>query len=141
GDTSGLDLPVRDPARLERLQPEVAVLDTELAPRRATPVAAVLLAELGSAGEEHYSVVSSGVVGSVGVASTAGASVSGVVSAGAWVCSDVGSAVSGVRPRGRPPPRPGRRRRTGPSPSRSGPRRWSRWPSPSAGRPARRRRA
>src|ERR1700693_511146 len=70
GDTSGLDLPVRDPAALERFQPEVAVLDRELALGRATPAAAVVLAELGSAGEQHYSAVSwtvsSGVVSTVG---------------------------------------------------------------------------
>src|SRR5437588_12479602 len=57
-DTSGLDLPVRDPAGLERLQAVVAVLDGELALGVAAPAAAVVLAECGSAGEQHYPFVS-----------------------------------------------------------------------------------
>src|SRR5215211_4701223 len=46
GDTSRLDLAVRDPARLERLQPEVAEVDRLLALGEPAPAAAVLLSEL-----------------------------------------------------------------------------------------------
>ena len=141
GDTGGLDLPVRDPAGLERLQAEVAVLDGELALGRAATAPAVVLAECGSAREQHYSVVSSSVVSgaAVGRGCLGSRRCLGLrrrlVGRRLGVCSTARPArrVSGARPRGRPPPRPGRRRRTGPRPSRSGPRRPSRWPRPSVG--------
>src|SRR3954469_1314749 len=53
-DTSGLDLAVRHPADLQRLQPEVAELDRGLAFRVTGAPAAVLLAELRLLREQHY---------------------------------------------------------------------------------------
>src|SRR5438045_6634495 len=46
GDTSRLDLAVRDPAGVHGLEAEIAVLDDGLARGRATPAAAMNLAEL-----------------------------------------------------------------------------------------------
>jgi hypothetical protein len=53
GDTSRLDLAVRHPAGVERLQPEVAELHLLLALGVASPPSAVLLAELGLARHQH----------------------------------------------------------------------------------------
>src|SRR5581483_4886878 len=52
-DTSGLDLPVRHPARLERLQAEVARLDVRLTLRGAGAAAALVLAELRLLRQQH----------------------------------------------------------------------------------------
>jgi hypothetical protein len=53
GDTSRLDLAVRDPAGLHRLDAEVAELDVRLTLRDAPPAAALLFAVLGFLGEQH----------------------------------------------------------------------------------------
>src|SRR2546421_14569 len=52
-DSGSLDLPVRDPAVLERLEPEIAELDRRLTLRVPGPAAALVLAELRPAREEH----------------------------------------------------------------------------------------
>src|SRR4051812_38431246 len=52
-DASGLDLAVRDPAVLERLDSVVAEVDRRLTPRLATPAAAVHLAELRLLRKQH----------------------------------------------------------------------------------------
>src|SRR5581483_3532814 len=56
-DTSGLDLPVRDPAAVDRLQAVVAELHRRLALRLAGAPAAVHLAELGLLRHEHGSAL------------------------------------------------------------------------------------
>src|SRR5829696_8177711 len=53
GDTSSLDLAVRYPAGLERLETEVAGAHGGLPLRDATPAATLVHAELGLLGEEH----------------------------------------------------------------------------------------
>src|SRR6202034_1428362 len=52
-NTGGLDLAVRQPALLERLQPVLAELDLHLAARHSATTAAVLLAVLDTLGGEH----------------------------------------------------------------------------------------
>src|SRR5579862_4045576 len=52
-DAGRLDLPVRDPAVLERLDPELAELHRRLTGGLATAAAAVVLAELGLLGQQH----------------------------------------------------------------------------------------
>src|SRR5262249_13580712 len=53
-DSGGLDLAVRHPAVLERLEAEVACLHVGLALRVTAPAASLVLAELGLLGQEHY---------------------------------------------------------------------------------------
>src|SRR5438477_3776959 len=53
GDTGRLDLAVRDPAGVERLEPVVAELDGRLAAREAPAAAAVHLAELRLLRHQH----------------------------------------------------------------------------------------
>src|SRR4051794_27796576 len=60
GDTGGLDLAVRDPAGLERLDPELAELNRALALRLAAAAAAVVLAEGGLLREQHLGALASG---------------------------------------------------------------------------------
>src|SRR5205823_1598392 len=52
-DAGGLDLPVRQPAGVERLQPVLAELHLGLALRGAGPPAAMVLAELRLLREQH----------------------------------------------------------------------------------------
>src|SRR5262249_59739375 len=58
-DPGSLDLPVGQPARLQRLEAVVPVLHVELASCLASRAAAVLFAELGFLREQHYPVASS----------------------------------------------------------------------------------
>src|SRR3954470_1676323 len=53
GDPGRLDLAVRDPTGVHRLEPVVAVLDGGLTTRDAAPAAAVHLAELGLLRHQH----------------------------------------------------------------------------------------
>src|SRR4051794_18591870 len=139
GDTSGLDLAVRDPAGFQRLDAVVAELDARLALRDACTTAALLLAVLRLLGEEHQplSPESSSFVGSstcffVVVVSGASATGASTCSTSGWIsgCSRPSAEVASSSVRGRstlscfaplraPPPRRGRRLRTGPRPSRS----------------------
>src|SRR4051794_33396980 len=89
-DTSGLDLPVRDPAALERLDPVLAELDLALTLGQAAPATAVHLAELGSAGQQHQASAP-GLV--VSVAGASGAGVDGACVSGAGVA---GAGVAGA---------------------------------------------
>src|SRR3954447_189171 len=59
-DPGGLDLAVRDPAGLERLDAELAELDRALALRLAAAAAAVVLAEGGLLREQHLGALASG---------------------------------------------------------------------------------
>src|SRR5581483_4417746 len=54
-DPGGLDLAVRDPAGVDRLEAELAELDDRLALRLAGAAAPVHLAELRLLGEQHQS--------------------------------------------------------------------------------------
>src|SRR5437764_2970460 len=151
-DPGSLDLAVGDPAVLERLDPVVAELHGELALGLAAATAAMHLAELGPARQQHQPLppLSSSFVGSAtcflpttvsGASATGASTVSTCGSIGGCsrpsadvACSSVRgfSTFSGARapprprpPPGRPPPAPrwpGLPRRTGPGPSRSWPR-------------------
>src|SRR5207237_1295511 len=81
-DPGGLDLAVRQPALLERLDPVVAGVHGRLALGQAATASPVVLAVLGLLGEQHQ-LVSSGGVASGGVTSGAGVSTSGGVVGGA----------------------------------------------------------
>src|SRR4051812_48403412 len=139
GDTSSLDLPVRDPAGFQRLDAVVAELDPRLALRDTCAPAALLLSELRLLGKKHQPLPpeSSSFVGSstcfLGVV-VSGASATGAstCSTSGWIsgCSRPSAEVASSSVRGRstlscfaplraPPPRRGRRLRTGPRPSRS----------------------
>src|SRR4029077_21056242 len=139
-DTCGLDLPVGDPAVLERLQAELAELHRLVPLRHPGAAAALLLAVLETAWEEHQASPSPGVTGASGAGASTGASTGGASTGGA---SAAGRAErSGARrptgvdgpdgpvcwpgpppgperppPPGRPPPPPGRP----PPPPRGGP--------------------
>src|SRR4029077_4171797 len=52
-DTGRLDLPVRQPATLERLEPVLAELDVQLPARGPAPASAVLLAVLDALRRKH----------------------------------------------------------------------------------------
>src|SRR5690349_4304471 len=56
-DTSGLDLAVRQPARLDGLQAVLAEVDRLLAAREAMPAPAMDLAELDALGRKHYRLI------------------------------------------------------------------------------------
>src|SRR6476661_7286234 len=103
-DPGSLDLAVRDPPVLERLDPVVAVLHVELALRVAGAPPAELLAVLRLARHQHQASPPSGVASGVssvtgGVGSTTGVS-------GAW--SAGGACVSGAAPAPRSRSRGGR---------------------------------
>src|SRR6185312_1060447 len=85
GNSGCLDLPVGDPAGLERLQAVVAELHGRLALRVATPAAALVLAVLGLLREKHYSSAFSCLVGSS--VCCFGVVVSGASATGAGVVS------------------------------------------------------
>src|SRR5689334_21243840 len=97
-DTSGLDLPVRDPAGLERLDPVVAELHGRLTLRLAGAAAAVHLAVLRPARQQHQPLPpdSSSFVGS----STCflPATCSSASATGASTCSTCGSTFGCSRP-------------------------------------------
>src|SRR5581483_11452607 len=137
-DPRRLDLAVRDPAVLERLDAVVAELHGRLALGESVAAPAELLAVLELARHQHQAPPPS-------VGSGAGACVAGVSGSSAGAASVSGRGPRPRGPPGRPPGRaPGRRRRcTSPSPSRSCPR--PRPPSRDAPRPSaappRRRRA
>src|SRR5690348_3080754 len=102
-DTSRLDLAVRDPAGVERLEAVVAELHGRLAPRGAGTPAAMDLAELGLLRHQHYCVFSCD--GSPDWSSFVGSStccfcvvVSGASATGAGVTSTCGSITGCSRP-------------------------------------------
>src|SRR5215211_3176471 len=160
GDTGSLDLAIRHPAGLERLEAEVAEVHLLLALGDAAHASALLLAELGLLGQEHQLVDSSSPELSSFVGSSTccfGVVVSGASSTGAGTVSTSGSTAGCSRPSAETPcssvrgcstgrrlPPPRRPWRTGPRPSRSGERRRpasAEAPRPSPRRPPALRRA
>src|SRR6266508_1171353 len=153
GDTGSLDLAIRHPPRLERLEAEVAEVHLLLALGHASHASALLLAELGLLGQQHQLVDSSSPEVSSFVGSStwpswpvaSGSSFWGVdegdpplMSGSTAGCSRPSaetpcSSVRGCSTERRLPP-PRRPWRTGPRPSRSGDRR--RPPSADAPRPS-----
>src|SRR6266508_4321718 len=150
GDTGSLDLAIRHPAGLERLETEVAEVHLLLALGHASHASALLLAELGLLRQQHQLLDSSSPELSSFVGSSTccfGVVVSGASSTGAGTVSTSGSTAGCSRPSAETPcssvrgcsterrlPPPRRPWRTGPRPSRSGDRR--RPPSADAPRPS-----
>src|SRR6516165_10648673 len=103
-NTSGLDLPVGDPAVLERLDAVLAELHGGLALRLAAPTTAVHLAELRLPGQQHQSsaflrrvvgfFAGAASASGAGASSTAGASAAAVSGATSGVTSGVSTTVS-----------------------------------------------
>src|SRR5689334_23503703 len=95
-DSGSLDLPVGDPAGLERLQAVVAELHGRLPLRVTPPAAALVLAELRFLGKQHQSSAFSCFVGSS--VCCFGVVLSGASATGAGVVSTCGSTVGCSRP-------------------------------------------
>src|ERR1051325_1437937 len=99
-DTGSLDLPVRDPAGLERLEAVIARLHGRLALREAPPAASLVLAELGFLRKQHQLSVFSSVSGCLGSsacgASAVGSTASGTAGVSGSTCGCSGVSAAGV---------------------------------------------